>query len=291
MERNAGKRRPQSNSPAKRKSLISSATATLSAGIKWTHGIFGNLRNAIPPLRDIVIVIAITTITFAFGFVVGRGTVQSVLPSDFVTIQEIDIQGTGSHLADVTEDPGLKDIDTSQIAKEEAVTEIEDAPIIQVADANTGVVGPVPTKTPEVKSESPPPQRIASIKKEEMIMPVQGKVVSEFGWRKHPVYEDWRYHTGIDIGVAEGSPVSAVLSGKVVESDSNRELGRYIVIEHPNGIKTKYGHLDSNAVKGGDSVKQGQTIGNAGSSGVTSGSYIHFEVISGGKSGNPEEFL
>jgi len=77
--------------------------------------------------------------------------------------------------------------------------------------------------------------------------------VSDFGWRKHPVYQDWRYHTGVDIGAPEGASVSAALSGKVVQLDSARELGLYVVIEHPNGIKTKYGHLTSSSVSPGDS--------------------------------------
>ena len=85
--------------------------------------------------------------------------------------------------------------------------------------------------------------------------------------------------------------MSAALSGKVVESDSARELGLYVVIEHPNGIKTKYAHLTSTSVNRGDSVKQGQVIGNTGASGVTSGPYLHFEVVSSDEAVDPAGFL
>ena len=94
------------------------------------------------------------------------------------------------------------------------------------------------------------------------------------------MYRDWRYHTGVDIEAPDGSPVGAAFSGKIVGSDTERELGLCVVIEHANGITTKYGHLESVSVKPGDQVKQGQIIGRSGSSGVTSGSYLHFEVIS-----------
>lgn len=126
---------------------------------------------------------------------------------------------------------------------------------------------------------------------EKMLMPVQGRIISEFGWRRHPVFADWRYHTGIDIAAAEGIPVRAALSGKVVEVKSDRQLGLYVVLEHDDGLRTKYGHLESSSVSPGDQVIQGQSIGRTGSSGVTSGCYLHFEVIHEGKAQEPRDFL
>jgi len=124
-----------------------------------------------------------------------------------------------------------------------------------------------------------------------MLMPVQGRIISEFGWRRHPVFADWRYHTGIDIAAAEGIPVRAALSGKVVEVKNDRQLGLYVVLEHEGGLRTKYGHLESSSVFPGDQLIQGQSIGRAGSSGVTSGCYLHFEVIHEGKAQDPRDFL
>jgi murein DD-endopeptidase MepM/ murein hydrolase activator NlpD len=299
MERNAEKRRPKTNSPSKRNDLVSGAKARFDASVRRTREFFVSLRSAVPPLRDIVILVALTVIAFASGFFVGRGTTQPALPGDFVSIQEIDIHGTSSHLADVTgtEDVIPQDIATYQTADGEPTGGNEDGVTLKgkeatastVPEKDTGVVGPVPAETPEVKSEVRP-RESAVPTKEKMIMPAQGRVVSDFGWRKHPVYQDWRYHTGVDIGVPEGAPVSAALSGKVVQLDSARELGLYVVIEHLNGIKTKYAHLTSSSVNPGDSVKQGQIIGNAGASGVTSGPYLHFEVVSRDEAVDPVGF-
>ena len=287
MERNAKKRQPGTDSPSKTKSLVSVVGTKFGAGARRTREFFAGLRSTIPALRDIVILVALTVIAFASGFFVGRETTQPALPGDFVSIQEIDIQGTSSHLADVTvtEDVIPQDIATYQTADEEPAGGNEDA----------GVVGPIPADAPEAKPDVPlresTPRESTPPAGEKMTMPVQGRITSEFGWRKHPVYQDWRYHTGVDIGVPEGSPVSAALSGKVVESDSARDLGLYVVIAPPNGIKSNYAHLKSNSVNRGDSVKQGQIIGNAGASGVTSGPYLHFEVVSGGETVDPEGFL
>lgn len=147
-----------------------------------------------------------------------------------------------------------------------------------------------------VRPASPPVQApkattAQTSRQEKMLMPVQGRIISEFGWRKHPVFADWRYHTGIDIAASEGIPVRAALSGKVVEVKNDRQLGLYVVLEHEGGLRTKYGHLGSSPASPGDQVTQGQYIGKAGSSGVTSGCYVHFEVVRDGKAQDPKEFL
>lgn len=291
MERNSGKRRPETSSQGAKKSSVSGIKTRINSSAKRVNQIFSSLKNTVPPLRDVLVVVAVTAMTFTLGFFAGRGIRQSVLPGDFVSIQEIDIQGTSSSLADVTEDFVPQDIPTRQIAEAEATPGVErDTTAPRVPDKDTGVAGPAPTEEPEAKSQAPRSESAVSTP-ETMVMPVQGRVISDFGWRKHPVYQDWRYHTGIDIGVAEGSAVRATLSGKVADSGSDRELGLYIVIEHPNGIKTKYAHLASSSVNRGDSVRQGQTVGKVGTSGVTSGPHLHFEVISGEKATDPEGFL
>lgn len=192
MEKNTGTRRPKTNSPAKRKSLISRVKAEVDASVQGVRQILGSLRNTIPPPRDIVIVVAVTGVSFTFGFFVGRGVQQSVLPGEFVSIQEIDIHGTSSRLADATEDPARQDIaaglpsegaDAGGNEKDAPPASEKDVPPTSMPVADIGVVGPVPTETREVKSEAPSRESVASTK-EKMIMPVQGRVVSGFGWRK-----------------------------------------------------------------------------------------------------------
>lgn len=163
------------------------------------------------------------------------------------------------------------------------------------APARPGASGPsAAASAPRPAASSPQAPRKATApapRHEKMLMPVQGRIISEFGWRRHPVFADWRYHTGIDIAAAEGIPVRAALSGKVVEVKNDRQLGLYVVLEHDDGLRTKYGHLESSSVSPGDQVIQGQSIGRAGSSGVTSGCYLHFEVIHEGKAQDPRDFL
>ncbi len=152
---------------------------------------------------------------------------------------------------------------------------------------------PAPVQRPPASPASRPatPAPASSPRQESTLMPVQGRIISEFGWRRHPVFADWRYHTGIDIAAVEGAQVEAALSGKVLEVKNDRQLGLYVVLEHQDGLRTKYGHLESSPVAPGDRVTQGQSIGRAGSSGVTTGCYVHFEVVRDGKAQNPRDFL
>lgn len=157
---------------------------------------------------------------------------------------------------------------------------------------------PVPAPRPSTRPAKPAPQAAqptspsaATQRQEKMLMPVQGRIISDFGWRRHPVFADWRYHTGVDIAAAQGTQVRATLSGKVLEVKNDRQLGLYVLLEHQDGLRTRYGHLESSPVSPGDRVTQGQVIGRAGASGVTAGCYLHFEVIREGKAQDPRDFL
>ena len=98
--------------------------------------------------------------------------------------------------------------------------------------------------------------------------------------RLHPILKIRRPHNGIDYAAAAGTPVSALGDGKVVYAGWRGQYGRLIIIRHPNGWKTYYGHLSriSPEAKRGSSVKQGQLIGNVGSSGLSTGPHLHFEL-------------
>ncbi|MDI7247449.1 MAG: peptidoglycan DD-metalloendopeptidase family protein [Bacillota bacterium] len=157
---------------------------------------------------------------------------------------------------------------------------------------------PAPAPRPSTPPTKPAPQApgpaspsAATQRQEKMLMPVQGRIISDFGWRRHPVFADWRYHTGVDIATAQGTQVRAALSGKVLEVKNDRQLGLCVLLEHQDGLRTRYGHLESSPVSPGDRVTQGQAIGRAGSSGVTAGCYLHFEVIREGKAQDPRDFL
>jgi len=125
----------------------------------------------------------------------------------------------------------------------------------------------------------------------QFVWPVSGTVTSPFGMRRHPVFGDMRMHNGIDIGASHGTTVVAADSGSVIISTYNSSYGNYIVISHGNGITTLYAHLSTRSVSVGDSVSRGQQIGRVGSTGVSTGPHLHFEVSVNGSRVNPRQYL
>ena len=121
----------------------------------------------------------------------------------------------------------------------------------------------------------------------ELVWPASGRVSSGFGWRRHPVFGGRRHHNGIDIAAPHGANVVAADRGTVIISGFNRGYGNYIVINHGNGMTTLYAHLSSRKVSVGTTVARGQVIGLIGSTGVSTGPHLHFEVSVNGSRTNP----
>lgn len=111
-----------------------------------------------------------------------------------------------------------------------------------------------------------------------MDMPVEGPITSGYGMRVHPVFGVERKHDGIDIGASVGEPVKAALSGTISEIKADQNYGNVVVIDHGDGLKTLYGHLDDIEVSKDQQVDRGQVIGAVGNTGISSGSHLHFEV-------------
>lgn len=120
-----------------------------------------------------------------------------------------------------------------------------------------------------------------------MQRPVSGEITSEFGFREHPVYGGERFHTGLDIGVEEGTPVKSAFAGKVSFAGYDDSFGNYVEISHGNNIKTLYCHLQSIYADKNDLVEAGQTIGFVGQTGVATGPHLHFEIRINGISYDP----
>jgi murein DD-endopeptidase MepM/ murein hydrolase activator NlpD len=99
---------------------------------------------------------------------------------------------------------------------------------------------------------------------------------SDIGMRYHPIYKTLRYHNGIDIATSD--TIIATASGIVETVNYSKTLGKYVVINHLNGYKTKYGHLDKVLVYRGQTVLSGQAIGLPGITGLSTGRHLHFEV-------------
>jgi murein DD-endopeptidase MepM/ murein hydrolase activator NlpD len=108
-----------------------------------------------------------------------------------------------------------------------------------------------------------------------------GMVTSPFGWRTHPLLHVSELHSGVDWGAPFGTPIFAAGNGEIEEIGLKGGYGKYVRIRHPNGYETAYGHMTAFArgLDVGSKVRQGQIIGFVGSSGMSTGSHVHFEII------------
>jgi len=122
-------------------------------------------------------------------------------------------------------------------------------------------------------------------------VPSNGTVISGYGIRMHPVFKVYRQHTGIDIPARHGASVVAADTGTVLTSAYNSTYGNYIVISHGNGVTTLYAHLSSRRVSENATVTKGQVIGLIGSTGISTGPHLHFEVSINGSRVNPVKYL
>jgi murein DD-endopeptidase MepM/ murein hydrolase activator NlpD len=120
-----------------------------------------------------------------------------------------------------------------------------------------------------------------------MMLPVDGHITSYFGYRYHPILHFTRFHAGLDIGAAWGSPIVAAGNGQVVAAGWAGGYGREVQIAHGGGLTSLYGHMSEIVAQAGSYVHAGQLIGYVGSSGLSTGPHVHFEVRQGGQPVNP----
>ena len=114
------------------------------------------------------------------------------------------------------------------------------------------------------------------------------RVSSGFNMRRlHPITKKVRPHRGIDYAAPTGTPVYSAGDGKVIKSGYTRANGNYVVIQHGQSYSTKYLHLHKRKVKRGQTVRQGQTIGTVGSTGLSTGPHLHYEFLVNGVHRNP----
>ena len=114
------------------------------------------------------------------------------------------------------------------------------------------------------------------------------RVTSNFNPRRfHPITRQVRPHNGTDYGAATGTPVWAAGDGRVIRSAYNNRNGNYVFIQHGNNIVTRYLHLSRRDVRQGDRVRQGQTIGAVGATGMATGPHLHYEFLVNGAHRNP----
>ena len=133
--------------------------------------------------------------------------------------------------------------------------------------------------------------RAAGIVPGRLVRPVPGAISSGFGSRIHPIHGYSLMHNGIDMDGGAGQSIVAAASGTVIFAAVKGGYGNSIMIDHGGGMVTLYAHQSEFAVSEGDSVKSGQIIGYVGSSGVSTGPHLHFEVRINGNPVNPAKYL
>ncbi|WP_445638487.1 Peptidase M23 domain-containing protein [Nostoc sp. DSM 114161] len=121
--------------------------------------------------------------------------------------------------------------------------------------------------------------------------PSDAATSSPFGWRMHPVLGYRRFHAGLDFAASYGSTIRAADSGRVIFAGWYGGYGRAVIIDHGNGITTLYGHTSELYVSDGQAVERGQAIAAVGSTGLSTGPHLHFEVRRNGSPVNPADYL
>ena len=119
------------------------------------------------------------------------------------------------------------------------------------------------------------------------IWPIRGYISSRYGWRTSPFTGARQFHSGLDIAASQGTPIRAAMAGRVSSTGYDVNSGNYIVLSHHSGYRTFYGHLEVIRVSAGEYVKTNQRIGDAGSTGLSTGSHLHFTVFKNGLTVNP----
>jgi murein DD-endopeptidase MepM/ murein hydrolase activator NlpD len=150
-----------------------------------------------------------------------------------------------------------------------------------------GAAGPAPAERPEHGS-------VQDILVWESPLP-GAEITSRFGIRFNPIRQVPDHHNGIDVRTHGNPPVAAAADGRVAVATTryreNEGYGTVVILNHGNGFETVYAHLDSLAVEEGQRVTAGQVVGIVGSTGVTTGPHLHFEVWQNGKPIDPARFV
>jgi murein DD-endopeptidase MepM/ murein hydrolase activator NlpD len=121
--------------------------------------------------------------------------------------------------------------------------------------------------------------------------PINGWITSSYGSRSSPFTGVRQFHSGLDIGSPQGTPIKAAMAGRVSATGYNDVLGNHVVITHHSGYRTLYAHMSVIRAKSGSYVRTGDRIGDVGSTGLSTGPHLHFTVYKNGVTVNPRQLM
>lgn len=184
----------------------------------------------------------------------------------------------------------LADAQRSRVGSE--VAQMEDLTAAQEAQLEALVV----ERQRELEAQRESARRAAGIVGETqapgvLAWPVFGTITSPFGYRRNPFNGSPDFHQGLDIAAPMGTTVTAAAAGTVISAGWYGGYGNYILIDHGGGMATGYGHLSQIFVSVNQQVQKGQAIGAVGSTGMSTGPHLHFEVRINGKATDPAAYL
>lgn len=208
----------------------------------------------------------------------GTQTDKEIVPFDVVTKTDATLSSGQSKVAQSGND-GEKEIKYTYVKKNDKVISktILDEKVVKEAVSQVVTKGP---QRIQVASASRGSGQVSGLG-----LPIRARVNSYYGYR------GGEFHTGIDYAGSTGDPYVAAGAGTVVSAGWNGNYGNSIVIDHGNGIQTRYAHSSKLLVVAGQTVSKGQTIGLVGSTGRATGPHLHFEVIVNGDTVNPNNYL
>jgi murein DD-endopeptidase MepM/ murein hydrolase activator NlpD len=154
------------------------------------------------------------------------------------------------------------------------------------------LTGAVETTTGELPRKNIVNVETSVVKSQEEtpISPIRGKIIVSYGWREHPFYKDWRFHSGINIQGQKGDQIRAALSGKVISIHKDT-AGIMVETAHEDGLKLMYGNIGETYIREGQSINQGQILGGVGENLIEPGTYLHFEVWKHDRSVDPQTWM
>lgn len=123
------------------------------------------------------------------------------------------------------------------------------------------------------------------------VWPAAGSISSPFGARKNPMGAGYDFHPGVDIAAAEGAPIRAAAAGRVVQVGEDGGYGNVVVVDHGDGVTSRYAHCSQTFATVGETVAAGDEIAAVGSTGHSTGPHLHFEVRVGEKPVDPMPFF
>lgn len=230
-----------------------------------------------------------------FGSVYGLKTVNSGVYSDLKSAYFNKIDTNFSIISENTDEKTeAEDVAIVEEIETESTTFVTETSQKETTEEDTTLSAEITGKGGKdyaVKDEDDIPSNVSVNNyslNQQMVMPVNGRITSDFGIRNHPITGKLRFHAGIDIAASKGTPIYACFDGTVVTASYNQWNGNYLKIQHDNEIMTVYCHCEKLNVKKGDIVKAGDVIATIGSTGSSTGPHLHFEFRINDVSYDPE---